>query len=110
MVALKRSVWPSVYEWKPVHKRRSIPKCSHSTFQNLEANCGPLLEMTVLGRPWCCQTLCRKRSARSSEEHVDLHGTMWRSLVNRSTTIHMASYPLLSGSPMTKSMLRSCQG
>ena len=30
MVALKRSVWPSVYGWKPVLKRRSIPKCSHS--------------------------------------------------------------------------------
>src|SRR6266705_7097028 len=66
--------------------------------------------MIVLGRPWCFWTLCKKRLARSSEEHVDLHGTMWRSLVMQSTTIQMASYPWLSDNPTTKSMLRSCHG
>ena len=110
MVALKRSVWLSVCEWKPVLKRRSIPKHSHSAFQNREANCGPRSEMTVLGRPWCFQTLCKKRLARSSDEHLELQWTMWRSLVKRSTTIQMASYPWLCGNSTTKSMLRSCHG
>ena len=110
MVALKRSVWPSVCRWKPVLKHRSIPNCSHSAFQNKEANCGPWSEITVLSRPWYFQTLCKKRLARSSDEHVELQGTMWQSLVKRSTTIQMVSYAGLCCSPTMKSMLRFCHG
>ena len=110
MVALKCCVWPSVCGWKPVLKRRSIPKCSHSTFQNWEANCGPRLEMTMLGRPWCFQTLCKKRLARSSDKHMELQGSLWRSLVKRSTTIQIVSHRWLYDNPTTKSILRSCHG
>src|SRR5258705_417012 len=41
---------------------------------------------------------------------MNLHRTIWRSLVNRSSAIQMSLYPLLSGSPTMKSIQRSCQG
>ena len=56
--------------------RTSIPGRSHSAFQKREANWSPRPEVIVFGGPWCFRTLCRKNSARSSEEQVDLLGTI----------------------------------
>lgn len=88
----------------------SILRRLHRCFQKREVNCVPQSDTIVLGSPCRFQMNCRYSLATSSELAVVWHGSRCRILVSLSTITRIASNPLLSGSPVTKSIDRSCHG
>src|SRR5437588_5919542 len=62
------------------------------------------------GRPCRLQTLSMKSCASSWEVHSFVVGARTISLLKRSTTVRIESYPLETGRSVTKSAVRSCHG
>ena len=72
-------------------------------FQNFEMNWGPRSLMMSSGRPWCLNTSRITIFAVSSLLVVFVHGIKCAILVNRSTTVRIASKPSDGGRSVIKS-------
>jgi len=103
-VALALSVCLSICGWKAVLRLRDIPSASVTHFQKSEVNRDPLSDIILLGNPWGLITCWRKRSARSLGFMVPWQATKCPIFVRRSIITHNASFPLLVGSVLIKSI------
>jgi hypothetical protein len=101
---------PSTLGWNAVHNCQSIPKQSHRLFQKAAANCGPLSDMLVFGRP-CNLTTSHRNSLTSPRgSMVVRYGFNCLIFDSQSTTTQTASNNSYSGRPVTKSIDMSCHG
>ena len=70
-----------------------------------DANCGPLSEITCLGRPVRLQTWSMYNFDVSSAVMDLVHGAMMVALLSRSTTTYNESKPWEAGRSVIKSMV-----
>ena len=107
MTALARSVWPFASAWNAVLRRLSMPSRVQPRCQNPAANCGPLSDTLLSGKPKSRNTCSMNRLAKPAASMFVQQGTTWRALVRRSITTQIASLPWDHGRPATKSMAMS---
>lgn len=105
-----RSVWLSVKGWKAEDSFGSILRRWHRCFQKWDVKWVPWSEMRLLRSPCSFQTESKYSFATSSECAVVWHGRKCVILVRRFTMTKIASNPLLTDNPLTKSIEMSCQG
>jgi len=103
-VASARSVCPSFCRWNAVLRLHDILSASDTCFQKSEVNKVPQSDTMLLGSPWGL-TICRRKwSAKSFGFIVPWHAMKCPIFVSQSITTHSASFPLLVGSAVMKSI------
>ena len=95
--------------WKAKEKTVLQPKIFHSYFQKAAVNLGSRSWSTTCGTPYK-RTTCSKNSLVTAGAlnsfSPALHGISRHSLPNLSTQTSSALYPLMSGSPVIKSIVQ----
>jgi len=103
-VVLALSVCPFVCGWKAVLRLRDILSASVTCFQKSEVNRDSQSDIIMLGSPWGLIICRRKWSARSSGFMVPWQATKCPIFMRQSINTHNASFPLLVGSAVIKSI------
>jgi len=87
-----------------------IPRASVMRLQKSDVNSDPLSDTMLAGNPWGLTTCWMKWSARSSGFIVPLQATKCPILVSRSMITHRASFQLLAGNAVMKSIVIASHG
>ncbi len=103
-----RSVWPSVWGWYALARRRRVPRRDQSCCQNCAVNRGSRSLTSDFGTPKRDTTASKNKSAVAVADMVpspSVQGATTTYFVNFSTQVRNALQPFETGKSVTKSIV-----